>query len=168
MLICETARLDIRRFTIDDAPFVYRLLNSPTWLTYIGDRNIRGLHDARNYIINGPQASYDQYGFGLYLIALKEDKTPIGMTGLIKRDGLDDVDIGFAFLPDYTGKGYAYEAANAVKEYALTTLKLPRVAAITTQKNVHAIALLNKIGLHHERMIQLPGSTAQFMYFINQ
>jgi [ribosomal protein S5]-alanine N-acetyltransferase len=167
MLICETARLHIRRFTIDDAPFIYRLLNSPTWLVYIGDRKIRGLHDALNYLINGPLASYDQYGFGLYLVALKELQTPIGMTGLIKRDGLEEVDIGFAFLPDYTGKGYAYEAANAVKDYALSTLKLPRVAAITTEKNDHAIALLNKIGLHHEKMIQLPGNSTEFMYFIN-
>jgi len=167
MLICETARLQVRRFTIDDAPFIYRLLNSPTWLIYIGDRNVRGLHDARNYLINGPLASYDQYGFGLYLVALKADKTPIGMTGLIKRDGLEEVDIGFAFLPDYTGKGYAYEAANAIKDYALTTVKLPRVAAITTEKNDHAIALLNKIGLRHEKMVQLPGSSTAFMYFIN-
>ena len=167
MLICETARLHLRQFTIDDAPFIYRLLNSPTWLIYIGDRNVRGLHDARNYLINGPFASYDQYGFGLYLVALKEDNTPIGMTGLIKRDGLEEVDIGFAFLPDYTGKGYAYEAANAVKDYALAILKLPRVAAITTEKNDHAIALLNKIGLHHEKMVQLPGSNTEFMYFIN-
>ncbi|SFN21159.1 Protein N-acetyltransferase, RimJ/RimL family [Chitinophaga sp. YR627] len=167
MLICETARLQVRRFTIDDAPFIFHLLNSPTWLIYIGDRNVRGLHDARNYLINGPLASYDQYGFGLYLVALKTDKTPIGMTGLIKRDGLEEVDIGFAFLPNYTGKGYAYEAANAIKDYALTTLKLSRVAAITTEKNNHAIALLNKIGLHHEKMVQLPGSSIEFMYFIN-
>ncbi|MBW8683417.1 GNAT family N-acetyltransferase [Chitinophaga rhizophila] len=167
MLICETARLHIRQFTIDDAAFIYRLLNSPTWLIYIGDRNIRGLHDARNYLINGPIASYERHGFGLYLIALKGEGTPVGMTGLIRRDGLEEVDIGFAFLPDYTGKGYAYEAVNAIKDYALTTLKLPRVAAITTQKNISAIALLNKIGLRHEKMIQLPGNSTAFMYFIN-
>jgi len=167
MLICETDRLTIRQFTIDDDAFIFRLLNSPIWLIYIGDRKIRGLHDARNYIINGPLASYDRYGFGLYLVALKEDETPIGMTGLIKRDGLQEVDMGFAFLPDYTGKGYAYEAASAVKDYALNILKLPRLAAITTEKNTHAIALLNKIGLHHEKMVQLPGSDLSFLYFIN-
>lgn len=167
MLVCETSRLIIRHFTIDDAAFIYRLLNTPIWLTYIGDRHIRGLSDARNYLVNGPLVSYDRYGFGLYCVALREDKTPVGMTGLIKRNGLEEVDIGFAFLPEYTGQGYAYEAASAVKDYALTTLKLPRVAAITTEKNQQAISLLNKIGLHHEKMVQLPGSDTEFMYFIN-
>ncbi|PWV45915.1 GNAT family N-acetyltransferase [Chitinophaga sp. S165] len=167
MLVCETSRLIIRQFTIDDASFIFRLLNSPIWLIYIGDRNIRGMNDARNYLVNGPLASYDRFGFGLYLVALREGNTPVGMTGLIKRNGLEEVDIGFAFLPEYTGQGYAYEAASAVKEYALTTLKLPRVAAITTEKNQHAISLLNKIGLHHEKMVRLPGSDTEFMYFIN-
>jgi RimJ/RimL family protein N-acetyltransferase len=89
------------------------------------------------------------------------------MTGLIRRNGLEEVDIGFAFLPEYTGRGYAYEAASAVKDYALTTLQLPRVAAITTEKNEHAITLLKKIGLHHEKMVHLPGSSTEFMYFVN-
>jgi RimJ/RimL family protein N-acetyltransferase len=167
MLVCETSRLIIRQFTIDDASFIFRLLNSPMWLTYIGDRHIRGLNDARNYLVNGPLVSYDRYGFGLYLVALKDDNTPIGMTGLIKRNGLEEVDLGFAFLPEYTGRGYAYEAANAVMNYALSSLKLTRVAAITTEKNEHAISLLNKIGMHHEKMVQLPGNDTQFMYFIN-
>ncbi|UPK72142.1 GNAT family N-acetyltransferase [Chitinophaga filiformis] len=167
MLVCETSRLIVRRFTIDDAPFIVRLLNTDIWLSYIGDRNVRGLDDARNYLVNGPLASYDRYGFGLYLVALKDEHTPVGMTGLIKRNGLEEVDIGFAFLPEYTGKGYAFEAASAVKHYALTTLQLPRVAAITTEKNEHAITLLKKIGLHHEKMVQLPGSSTEFMYFIN-
>ena len=167
MLVCETSRLIIRQFTIDDAPFIFRLLNTEIWLTYIGDRNIRGLDDARNYLVNGPLASYGRFGFGLYLVALKDEQTPVGMTGLIKRSGLEEVDIGFAFLPEYTGRGYAFEAASAVKDYALTTLKLPRVAAITTEKNLPAITLLEKIGLHHEKMVQLPGNSTEFMYFVN-
>ncbi|SHN43750.1 GNAT family N-acetyltransferase [Chitinophaga sp. CF418] len=167
MLVCETSRLIVRQFTIDDAPFIFRLLNTDIWLTYIGDRNIRGLNDARNYLVNGPLLSYDRYGFGLYLVALKDEHTPIGMTGLIKRNGLEEVDIGFAFLPEYTGKGYAFEAASAVMDYALTTLHLTRIAAITTEKNEHAISLLKKIGLHHEKMVHLPGSSTAFMYFIN-
>lgn len=167
MLVCETPRLIIRQFTTEDAAFILKLLNTPIWLTYIGDRHIRGLNDARNYLLNGPLASYDRYGFGLYCVTLKEEHTPIGMTGLIKRNGLEEVDIGFAFLPEYTGKGYAFEAASAVKNYALTTLKLPRVAAITTEKNGQAISLLNKLGLHHKKMIRLPGSDIIFMYFID-
>lgn len=165
MLIVETARLYIRRFILDDAPFVLKLLNSPTWLTFIGDRKIRTLEDARNYIINGPIASYDRNGFGLYLVALKEGDIPIGMSGLVKRDGLEDVDVGFALHPDYEGQGYAYEAATAVMDYGFHTLQLPRIVAITTEENKHSIALLQRIGLHHEKTIHLPGNERPFMYF---
>ncbi|MVT09415.1 GNAT family N-acetyltransferase [Chitinophaga tropicalis] len=165
MLIAETARLYVRYFTLDDAPFILQLLNSPTWLTFIGDRKVRSLDDARNYLVNGPIASYDRYGFGLYLVALKEGNKSIGMSGLIKRDGLDDVDVGFALHPDYEGQGYAYEATAAVMDYGRHTLQLPRIVAITTEENKHSIALLQKIGLHHEKMILLPGNEREYMYF---
>ncbi|HJT74153.1 MAG TPA: GNAT family N-acetyltransferase [Chitinophaga sp.] len=165
MLIAETARLYVRYFTLDDAPFILQLLNSPTWLTFIGDRKVRTLEDARNYLVNGPIASYDRYGFGLYLVGLKEGNKSIGMSGLIKRDGLEDVDVGFALHPDYEGQGYAYEATAAVMDYGFHTLQLPRIVAITTEENKHSIALLQKIGLHHEKMILLPGNEREYMYF---
>jgi RimJ/RimL family protein N-acetyltransferase len=140
-------------------------LNTPTWLRYIGDRGIKNLDEARNYLLNGPIASYKRLGFGLYLVSLKEGNVPIGMSGLIKRDGLDDVDVGFALHPDYTGKGYAFESTAAIMTYAREVLKLSAIVAITTEDNVHSIALLKKIGLDYKKMVILPGNPKEYMLF---
>src|SRR5688572_10804905 len=96
MTALTTDRLILRELTLDDAEFILGLVNEPSWLRFIGDRGVRTLDDARAYISNGPMKSYERNGFGLYLTALKGAGTPIGMCGLIKRDGLDDVDVGFA------------------------------------------------------------------------
>jgi RimJ/RimL family protein N-acetyltransferase len=165
MLICETERLRINQLTVHDAPFVLTLLNTPTWLRYIGDRGIKNLDEARNYLLNGPIASYKRLGFGLYLVSLKEGDVPIGMSGLIKRDGLDDVDVGFALHPDYIGKGYAFESTSAIMTYARDVLKLPAIVAITTEDNIHSIALLKKIGLDYKKMVTLPGNPKEYMLF---
>jgi RimJ/RimL family protein N-acetyltransferase len=165
MLISETERLSINELTVQDAPFVLTLLNTPTWLRFIGDRGIKNLDEARNYLLNGPIASYKRLGFGLYLIKLKEGDIPVGMSGLIKRDGLDDVDVGFALHPDYTGKGYAFEATAAVMTYAREVLKLTTVLAITTEDNTHSISLLQKIGLRYKKMVTLPGNQKEYMLF---
>lgn len=157
MLICETARLIVRKFTLDDAPFIMSLLNSPTWMQYLGDRNIHTVADAAQYLTNGPLASYAQRGFGLFLVALKDSGAPIGMSGLIKRDGLEDVDVGFALLPEYTGQGYAYEATKAVLDYGYNTLQLPRIVAIARADNKHSLALLEKLGLKFSDTIVLTG-----------
>jgi ribosomal-protein-alanine N-acetyltransferase len=165
MLICETARLHIKQLTVYDAPFVFTLLNTPTWIQFIGDRGIKNIDEARNYLLNGPIASYKRLGFGLYLVCLKEGDIPIGMSGLIKREGLDDVDVGFALHPDYTGKGYAYEATAAVMTHAREVLRLPTIVAITTEENEHSIALLQKIGLRYKKMVTLPGNQKEYMLF---
>jgi RimJ/RimL family protein N-acetyltransferase len=165
MLISETERLSINELTVQDAPFVLTLLNTPTWLRYIGDRGIKNIDEARNYLLNGPIASYKRFGFGLYLVKLKEGDIPVGMSGLIKRDGLDDVDVGFALHPDYTGKGYAYEATSAVMTYAREVLKLTTVVAITTEDNTHSTTLLLKLGLHYKKMVTLPGNQKEYMLF---
>jgi [ribosomal protein S5]-alanine N-acetyltransferase len=165
MLICETERLIICQLTVDDAPFVFTLLNTPTWIQFIGDRGIRNIDEARNYLLNGPIASYKRLGFGLFLVKLKAGDTPIGMSGLIKRDGLQHVDIGFALHPDYTGKGYAFESSSAVMKYAREILKLTTIDAITSEDNVHSIALLKKIGLAYKKMVTLPGNQKEFMLF---
>src|SRR5678815_4161900 len=122
MSVIETDRLILRRFTAEDAPFILELLNEPSWLRFIGDKGVRTLGDARDYIRKGPVAMYARYGFGLEVAALKESGLPIGMCGLIKRDTLEDIDIGFAFLPRFWGKGYAHEAAAATMEYGKGTL----------------------------------------------
>ena len=155
MKILETERLLLRQFSTDDADFIFRLLNEPSFIQNIGDRGVRSLEDARSYILRVPVASYEQNGFGLYLVILKETGTPIGMCGLIKRNELEDVDIGYAFLPEYWSKGYAIEAALAVKEYARDVIGLKRLVAITDPENQASIRVLEKIGLRFERMIRL-------------
>lgn len=157
MIIAETERLLLRELTTDDAPFILELVNEPAWLTFIGDKEVRTIEDAVNYILNGPVKSYHNHGFGLWLVQLKHGNTPIGMCGLIKRNALEHVDIGFAYLSVYGGKGYAFEAATAILEYAKNRIGLKYILAITNQDNVRSIKLLEKLGLTFERLITLPG-----------
>ena len=152
MTVLETERLILRHFNADDAPFVLTLLNEPSFLQYIGDKKVRSLEDARQYILNGPRASYERHGFGLCQVELKHSHTPIGMCGLLKRDELPDPDIGFAFLPDYWNKGFALEAAGAVLIDARERLKLVRILAIVNPDNDASIKLLQKLGFRFERM----------------
>lgn len=159
MTVVETERLFLRQFSIADAPFVLRLLNEPSFLRYIGDKKVRNLKDAEQYLLNGPMASYEQNGFGLYLVELRESRTPIGMCGLLKRKELADVDIGFAFLPEFWKQGFAFEAAKAVMDYSQQQLKLKRVVAITNPDNESSIKLLERMGFKHERVINLTGDS---------
>jgi len=163
----ETERLTLRELTTDDAEFSLRLLNEPSFLRFIGDKGVRNLQDARQYILNGPIASYNQNGFGLYLVVLKSTNTSIGMCGLIKRETLTDVDIGFAFLPEFWNKGYALESATAVFSYGKNVLKLPRIVAITNKDNVTSGKLLERLGLHFDRLIDLNGDGDETKLFIS-
>ena len=165
MNIVETERLALCELKVEDAPFIFELLNSPGWLQYIGDRGINSLDDAIGYIVNGPQVSYKKNGFGLYLTKLKTDGTPVGICGLIKRDSLPHVDIGFAFLPQYSGKGYAFESAAAIIENARDVQQLDTVVAITSKDNERSIQLLNKIGLTFKSTIQLQGDDEELFLF---
>jgi RimJ/RimL family protein N-acetyltransferase len=133
------------------------LLNQPSFLQFIGDRGVRTLDQARSYILTGPVEMYARHGVGLFLVARKEDGALVGSCGLIKRDSLPDIDIGFAFLPDFWRQGYAFEAASAVLAYGQNELGLRRIVAITVQDNLSSIHLLGKIGLAFERRIQLDG-----------
>jgi len=154
MTILRSQRLDLRELELSDDEFILQLLNEDDFMRFIGDKGVRTLADARDYISQGPLDSYRRYGFGLYLARLRGG-APIGMCGLVKRDGLDDVDVGFAFLSQYRSKGYAAEAAGAVLAYAKQHLKLPRVVAITAPDNQASIGVLERIGLEYERMIKL-------------
>lgn len=158
MIVLTTERLTLRWFTIDDAPFILTLMNDPDWLRFIGNKGVKNLADAVNYIRSKPIAMYEGAGFGLYLVLRRSDQIPLGMCGLIKRDGLDDVDIGFAFLPAFTGMGYAIEAARATMDLGRSQFGLTRIVGITSQDNVRSIKLLEKIGLQYERDVQLPMS----------
>jgi ribosomal-protein-alanine N-acetyltransferase len=155
MHVLDTERLTLRRITTDDAAFILQLLNDAAFLRFIGDKGVRNLEDARRYILKGPIESYERLGFGLYLVALKTTLVPIGICGLVKRDTLEDVDIGFAFLPAFRRQGYAFESAAAVKEYGLRVMSLRRLLAITNPDNTGSIRVLEKIGLKFERLIRL-------------
>lgn len=157
MIVLETERLVLHWFEIKDAPFILELVNDPAWIQFIGDKGIRNLEDAQKYILNGPVDMYNKMGFGLYLVERKEDLTPLGMCGLIKRDSLEDVDIGFAFLEKFRSKGYGYESASAVIEYGVQQLGLKRIVAITTIDNINSGKLLEKVGLRFEKIISESG-----------
>jgi ribosomal-protein-alanine N-acetyltransferase len=163
MIVAETERLSIRRFDTADAPFILTLLNTPGWLQFIGDKHIKTLNDAENYIISGPVKSYKKFGFGLYLVSLKHHGTPIGMCGLIQRAELEDIDIGFAFLPEHGGSGYAIESVEAMISYAKTNLKISRLVAITLPENKSCIRLLEKAGLQFEKTVRFPGEDEVLM-----
>jgi len=155
MKILETERLTLRELTKSDAHFIHELLNEPSFIQNIGDRGVRTLSDAEKYLETGPIASYERNGFGLWCVSLKESNESLGMCGLIKRDTLDDVDIGYAFLPRFWSKGYAVEAALACRDYARDAAKLNRLVAIVDPANQGSIRVLEKIGMQYEKMIKL-------------
>ncbi|HMV86569.1 MAG TPA: GNAT family N-acetyltransferase [Blastocatellia bacterium] len=165
MTILETERLTLRRLCEADATFILKLLNEPSFLQYIGDKGVRTLDDARSYILAGPMEMYARLGFGLYLVQAKADGRSMGICGLIKRDTLPGVDIGFAFLPEFWGKGYAYEAAAAALNYGRDTLGFKRIVAITSPDNAASGRLLEKLGLRFERMIRLSEGAAEIRLF---
>jgi ribosomal-protein-alanine N-acetyltransferase len=165
MNVLETERQILRWLSAEDAAFILELVNDPAWLQFIGDRGVRTLEDARDYILTGPVAMYHREGFGLYLVELKQSATPIGICGLIKRVGLEDIDIGFAFLPAYCGQGYAYESASAVMIYAQDTVGLNRFVAITAPDNQRSIALLTKLGLSFVDMLKSGEDQPEVMLF---
>jgi|SRR5687767_14834289 len=166
MFVLETERLTLRHLSPEtDAEFILRLLNEPSFLQYIGDKRVRTLDDARAYIRNGPMKSYEENGFGLYRVGLKEDGRAIGICGLIKRNTLPEPDIGFAFLPEYWDKGYAHESAAAVMRHAREQLQLDRILAITSPENEASGKLLGKIGLHLQRTIRLSDDADEVKLF---
>jgi len=166
--ILETERLSLREFNTTDATFIIQLLNSKGWLKFIGDRHIKTLEQAENYLTNGPMKSYSVNGFGLSMVELKNTHTPIGMCGLIKRDNLPDIDIGFAFLEEFMGNGYAFEIAQATINFAKESLKKETILAITLPTNVRSINLLKKIGMKFEKNFSFEGSTEELMLFRNK
>jgi RimJ/RimL family protein N-acetyltransferase len=149
--IIATERLLLRPFTLENSDFILELLNTERWIKYIGDRNVKTTEQAREYLENGPLKSYQTNGFGLSLVQLKANNKPIGMCGLIKRDYLDHPDIGFAFLPNYTGKGYAYEVAKRTIQYAMNELQKENILAITLPENSSSIRLLVKLGFKYDK-----------------
>ncbi|MFD2247403.1 GNAT family N-acetyltransferase [Pontibacter ruber] len=165
--LLETERLRLREFTLADTAFIVELLNTPGWLQFIGDRNVRTDEQAVNYLQNGPLKSYADNGYGLSLVEKIDDSKAIGMCGILRRETLEHPDIGFAFLPEYNGKGYAYEIASATLTYAKDKLHIPKVSAITVPDNARSIQLLEKLGLAFVKPIRLPHSEEDLLLYCN-
>jgi RimJ/RimL family protein N-acetyltransferase len=166
MTLIKSARLQLRELALEDDEFILRLLNDASFLRFIGDKGVRTLSDAREYILKGPMDSYRRFGFGLYLTSLSDSGLPIGICGLVKRETLADVDVGFAFLPRFWSRGYAAESAAAVLAYGREELQLKRIVAITAPDNEASIAVLGKIGLRFERMIRLSEHGPELKMFV--
>ncbi|QSX35827.1 GNAT family N-acetyltransferase [Shewanella sedimentimangrovi] len=150
-----TERLRLRELTAADAAFMLELLNTQGFITNIGDRGVRTLEQARQYLMDGPIASYAQNGFGLWLMERSLDGMPLGLCGLIRRDTLPHVDIGYALLPAFEGQGYAFEAARATMAFAVER-GIDPVVAIVNPDNQASIQLLLKLGLKYQRLVTLP------------
>ena len=161
----ETERLILRALTTGDAAFILELLNDPSYIHNIGDRKVRTLDGAKSYIKKGPIASYHSNGFGLRLVELKETHEPIGICGLIKRDTLDDVDIGYALLPKFWSNGYATESAMAVKAFARDIIGLKRIVGITDPENTGSIRVLEKLGMKFEKTVRLSPDDIELKLF---
>jgi RimJ/RimL family protein N-acetyltransferase len=156
VIVLETERLRLREVTLDDAPFIVRLLNDAAWLEFIGDRGVRTPEDARAYLTNGPIKMQREHGFALWVVETKSDGAPIGVCGLLKRPTLEDVDLGYAFLPEARGRGYAVEAGAATLAHGRSAHGLRRIIALTAPKNARSIHVLGKLGFRFERTIPFP------------
>lgn len=159
IILFETERLKLRTFTLRDAPLIYQLVNDPEWLKYIGDRHVRTIADAEQYLRNGALKSYMLNGFGPGAVILRETGESIGMCGLFKRPYLEDVDLGFAFLPAFRGRGFAFEIASANLEYAWKELGVERVMAFTVKENIASLRLLEKLGFKDAGEFVLDGES---------
>ena len=165
MPILSTARLTVREITLDDAAFIVELLNDPDFVRFVGDREVRDVAQARAYLERGALAHFARHGFGGYVARLQSDGTPVGMCSLLRRDTLPDVDIGYAFLAQYRGQGYALEASREILRHAREDLGIARVIAITTVDHDRSANLLEKLGLSFERMIEMEGDTEPLRLF---
>jgi RimJ/RimL family protein N-acetyltransferase len=164
-IILNTKRLNLREAKLSDNQFIYDLLNTPKWLKYIGDRGIKTLKNAEDYINDKLINSYKTNGFGLYVFELKDLNIPIGLCGFIKRDYLDSEDIGFALLPEYERKGYTYEAAIAVLKYGENNFGFKKVYAITSKDNIASQELLKKLGFTFKSFITEPSTKEELSFY---
>jgi len=163
--IAESERLKIRAFTLDDAEFIVALLNSPGWIQFIGDRNVKTHEEATKYCQNKIIESYNQFGYGFYLVERIGDSQPLGMCGLAKRTYLDHPDLGFAFLPEFHGKGYAFESCTMLFQSTIKCIKNEKLYAITVPENGKSIQLLKKLGFSFREKIMPPLENDELFLF---
>ncbi|KFF73980.1 GNAT family acetyltransferase [Chryseobacterium sp. P1-3] len=163
--IYETERLIIRPMSLEDKELIFRLYNSPKFIQYIGDRNIKSVEDAENYIKNRFLPQFEKLGFGNYLVMTKEGNEKIGGVGIFEREGLDIVDIGYSLLEEFEGKGYAYEAAQKVKSIGMEEFGLTKISAIISKDNLSSQKLIEKLGFVFKKYVTLPGENEELNYY---
>ena len=166
MEVIETGRLNLREMSEADAAFILELLNDPGFIRFIADRGVRTLEGAARYIDERFAESYRQHGFGLWLVEAKGEGVPVGICGLLKRgEPVPGVEVGYAFLPQFRGKGYAFEAASAAAAYARDVLGLPRLYAVVNPDNAASVRVLEKLGMKFERAVRLAGEESDVRLF---
>lgn len=166
MNLIETERLTLSELRLSDAEFILQLLNEPAFHKYIGDKGVRTAEDASDYLKDGPLASYQNNGFGLYLAKLKNENISIGICGLKKRGSMDIPDLGYAFLKQYWSCGYATEAARGVLDYARDDLKFRELAALTAIGNDASVRVLEKLGFRFQEIVKLPEFESESKLFL--
>lgn len=167
-MILETRRLLITELTVEDAPFIFKLMNDPEWKRFIGDRNIQSLQDAQNYLSERLIPSYENWGFGFYKVADKTTDEPLGISGFVDREELEHVDVGFAFLPEGRKKGYALESTQALLFYANKELNLDTILAIANNDNENSHRLLKKLGFRFQKHVKLYNENEEISLFTNR
>lgn len=161
----QTERLILKRVSLADAEFIQKLYNGAKFIEFIGDKGIRTVEDAQNYIEKRFLPQIEKLGFGNYIIIRKEDERKVGSVGIFERDGLDVHDIGFSFLPEFEAKGYGFEAASALIHVSFTEFGLQKISAITSNANISSQKLIEKLGLKYLKNIQLPNDDEELRYY---
>lgn len=161
----ETERLILKPSSIEDAPFFLELYNTPKWIQFIGDRNVHTVEQAEEWIRTKIMPQFERLGYGNYVVIRKADGAKMGAAGLYDREGVEGIDIGFAFLPQYERQGYALEAATRIKEAAFKTFSLEKLSAIATVDNVASQRLLEKLGFSFQKIIVLPNDVVELMLY---
>jgi RimJ/RimL family protein N-acetyltransferase len=154
-MIVETKRLILREITVEDAEFILRLVNEPSFVSNIGDKGLKNLNDAERFTLEGYWTNQERSGYGMFLVELKGKGVPIGVCGLLFRKVLDVTDIGFAFLPEYWNRGFAFEAAEVVMQYGDLTLVVSNIVGLTSEDNLGSIKLLKKLGMDFEKTVRM-------------
>ena len=161
----ETERLFLYPISIEDSSFILELFNTPKFILYVGDRNLKNVEDAENYIRKRFLPHYEKFGFGSFIIVQKSDGKKVGSAGVFTREGLAAADIGFSFLPEFEGRGFGYESSKKLLDLAFSVFGLDRLSAITTEENIVSQKLIEKLGLHYIKMIKLPEEKEEFRYY---
>ena len=147
----STDRLHLHLLATGDYEFIIQLVNSKGWIKFIGDRNIHSKEESVAYI----NKIVDSTNIYYWVVRIKEGNIPIGVIWFLKRDYLENFDIGFAFLPEFAGRGYAYEAAKEILSIVSTYPAYHTVLATTIPHNLRSIKLLIKLGLYFEKELEV-------------